>query len=956
MTTPNDETRQILTLAPGTVVGRYEIRERLGAGGMGEVFLAWDPSLKRTVAVKFPPPHLAADASYRDRLIREAQAMAGIDHPNIVHVYDVGSHQEHTYVVMEHVVGETLHSMLERGAVSSSAAARFGRQLAEALAQAHNKGVLHRDVKPNNIMIDAHGRAKLFDFGLATLPTGEPLTQAGSTLGTVGYMAPEVVKGEDAAPASDLFSLGVVLFQCLTGERPFSGSNQAAVLNAVLNEKPAWPQGLDIHHDLKTLCEGLLAKNPQDRPQTAAEAAASLNTWASETTLHAPVSTSKSSMWKWGAAILAAAVLFVLGIRFLAPEPPGVSVAEGTTPKLVVMPFENLAGGDRTDPMGEVMSSLIITELSEAKTVSVMSNAYVSEVINRLGGTKDALSAADEMHAQLVISGKILQQEPKLVITAQLIKAEDGSVIGAERVQGEEGDTVFDVVDNLAALLRSELGIAAPDSDHGSIAAVTTSSPEAYAEYVRGFKAGEAFLFADAIGHLRRAVTLDEEFASAWMELSRCYFGIRDRDAADSCAAKAKQYAHKTSARERLFLEAFVADVSDDSAGFVSTAKKITSRYPQDPYSWMEEGYAHMEIPDRAEAARCFKQAVALDSNFAPAHNQLAYIYEALGEFEKSIESINQYIRIKPDEPNPYDTRGDLYAFSGQLEPAAESYKKALEKNEEFWPATLNLARVRVFQARYKEAEELFQKGIAGSTPRMKGAALFGYVSIPAEQGKFREALQRVDQSLASAELTGSVPFIDDFWLNKGAVYAHIYGDYGTALAMADTARAVNPEGWGWEDGAYYLYALGKKKEAYARLEQSQNTDRAFAANFYRAMILMLDERYEEAAKEFEKHRGQWDYFYRYSAGLSYLEAGDLSKATEVLLETANRFSPSRLLTPGWGVLVHYQLGRAYQASGWPDKAAEQFEIFLERWKNADPGLVQVDDAQERLKALRGSS
>ena len=234
----NDNTQSYVALTKGTMVSHYRIVEKIGAGGMGEVYLAEDTDLKRFVALKFMPAHTASNADMRARFTREARAVAALSHPNIVTIHEVGEFGGRPYFAMEHVVGETLRAVIKQGKLTTNQAVRLTMQVCDGLHEAHEAGVVHRDIKPGNIIIDTKGRARILDFGLAMVSGEDKLTKTGSTLGTAGYMSPEQASGRKTDGRSDLFSLGVVLYEMITGRRPFKGEDEAATLHAVTHESP----------------------------------------------------------------------------------------------------------------------------------------------------------------------------------------------------------------------------------------------------------------------------------------------------------------------------------------------------------------------------------------------------------------------------------------------------------------------------------------------------------------------------------------------------------------------------------------------------------------------------------------------------------------------------------------------------------------------------------------------
>src|SRR5439155_14213246 len=329
-----------MSLAPGVRLGAYEIISRIAVGGMGEVYRARDTRLNRIVAIKILPEHSAADPQFKERFEREARAISSLEHPNICALYDVGEHDSTSYLVMQHLEGETLEARLQKGAVPIEQALQYAIEIADALDKAHHQGIIHRDLKPGNIMLTKSG-AKLLDFGLAKsaaprlagelsmLPTSPPtLTAQGAILGTFQYMAPEQLEGVEADTRSDIFSFGAVLYEMLTSKRPFEGKSQASLIAAILEHEPR-PVSVDhpaVPRFLDHIVRRCLAKSPEARWQSARDLCDELR-WVQRDELQMPVMTSARSRsklrealpWVVTAIAIATGLAAVLYLRTTAP-------------------------------------------------------------------------------------------------------------------------------------------------------------------------------------------------------------------------------------------------------------------------------------------------------------------------------------------------------------------------------------------------------------------------------------------------------------------------------------------------------------------------------------------------------------------------------------------------------------------------------------------------------------
>jgi serine/threonine protein kinase len=336
----NDKTRTFMVLSPGVTVGHYRIIEKIGAGGMGEVFLAKDTRLNRRVALKFLPSHLSDNEDMKARFRREAQAAAKLDHPNIVPVYEVGQFEGRPFIAMAHIEGNPLREVMKEDKLSVSDCIQLIMHICEGLHKAHESGIVHRDIKPGNIIIDSSGRARLLDFGLATVTGEEKLTKTGSTLGTVGYMAPEQILSNQVDCRADLFSAGVILYELITGRRPFTGDNDAAVVKAITDTDPEpiarFKSG--VTGELQQIIDKALAKDPSMRYQHADEMLADLKRLGTSS----PKPRKRKTLVWVGTAVIAFAAAYLLSGMFRqSPEP-----AHHEQPVLIVLPFQDLGAAD----------------------------------------------------------------------------------------------------------------------------------------------------------------------------------------------------------------------------------------------------------------------------------------------------------------------------------------------------------------------------------------------------------------------------------------------------------------------------------------------------------------------------------------------------------------------------------------------------------------------------------
>jgi len=400
----------LLTLP--TRFGPYELISPLGAGGMGEVYRARDTRLGREVAVKVLPPLFSNDPDRRARFEREARAVAAISHPNILAIHDYDTHETATYAVMELLEGETLRSRLDRGPLPWREAVEVGAAVADGLAAAHVKGIIHRDLKPENLFITGDGRVKILDFGLArvapvpdvesrTVPYVPGTTEAGTVLGTVGYMSPEQVRGQPADAPSDIFSFGCVLYEMVTGRRAFQRDTAVETLTAILHDEPPDAWGHQVPAELKRIIRQCLAKNLHQRLQSARDLCLGLRLTATDPALHRPATVGRPSRPFKVGIITALLLIGFVGISeyFLArgrkPADPGTPPeATNAVEAVAVLPFENVGGDPQTEYLSDGIPDTIIHSLSRLRLRDLKVQSLTS--VARYRGRKPTL---DEVRA-----------------------------------------------------------------------------------------------------------------------------------------------------------------------------------------------------------------------------------------------------------------------------------------------------------------------------------------------------------------------------------------------------------------------------------------------------------------------------------------------------------------------------------------------------------------------------
>ncbi|HEU4929455.1 MAG TPA: serine/threonine-protein kinase, partial [Candidatus Krumholzibacteria bacterium] len=483
----------------GSLVGPYKILSKIGAGGMGEVYLAEHTELGRKVALKFVAAGASADALSRFR--REAQAAAALHHPSIVTIYDVGIHEDRPFIAMEYVDGQPLSAAIRSDALSLERVLDITIEIVEGLSKAHQAGIVHRDLKPDNIFIDRCECIRILDFGLAKISGAPHLTVENTRVGTVPYMSPEQLLGEDIDARSDLFSLGVILYEMIAGRRPFDGPNSAAIEHAILNSdaEPLSRFRRSVTAEHERIINKLLEKDPACRYATADDLLVDLRRARNG----GATKSSRPRISPWALASAAAGIV-VASAMILVPDKDQDA---STRPLLVVLPFENL-GPAKDDYFTAGVTDEIIARLSMIKEIAVISRTSAMQYKNV---KKSSREIARELGVSHILEGSVRwdQETGRVRITPQLIRTADDTHLWAQNYE-RELEAIFAVQAEIAGEIASALQITLIDADRNAIAVVPTHNVDAYTAYLRARQlvdiADDAADFAGAMALLTSAV------------------------------------------------------------------------------------------------------------------------------------------------------------------------------------------------------------------------------------------------------------------------------------------------------------------------------------------------------------------------------------------------------------------------------------------------------------------
>ena len=669
----------------GKTISHYKILEKLGEGGMGVVYKAFDTALNRNVALKFLPSHLTKDEPTRKRFIVEAQAASSLDHPNICNIHEINkTPDEQLYICMGYYKGESLRQKIKKGPIPLNEAVNIIFQIAQGLKRAHEEKIIHRDIKPGNILITEKGEVKIVDFGLAKL-AGVHLTQSTSSKGTVAYMCPEQIRGEKVDHRCDIWALGVVFYEMLTGHLPFRGEYPEPMMFSIVNEEPPpLSQYLtDFPESLQLIIDKLLKKDPNERYLNISDMLVDLESLLKESGL--VVIKMRSSitrlLFRKKSYLYGIAAIFIMILLLILAKPylfPKRSVGNS----IAVLPLESITQDAEQEWFTDSMTDALITDLAKVSGLRVISR---SSAMKYKGTNKTPPEIAAELGVQYVIEGSIVKMGDQVKISARLINAPNDEYLWAEEY--ERGfSNILGLQGEIAQAIASKIQVKLTPQEETLLAVSRSVNPEVHELYLKGMYHLRKYTpdgFANGLRYLHQAVEKDPEEPLAHAGLAIGYSIIAHTPSPPPGAMlKSKEEGHKA-------LEL------DESLGETHLAVAMAQIYGD----WDKEG-----------AEKSYKRALELNPSLAEAYNQYAWYLLLIGKEDEAIKSLKQAQEVDPLTSAYPAWLGMLYFWLERNDEAIEEALKSLELVPDFPIALMALGSVYAVKGMFEEAIEAHQK------------------------------------------------------------------------------------------------------------------------------------------------------------------------------------------------------------------------------------------------------
>ena len=991
----------------GRTLGAYRLLEPLGSGGMGEVYLAEHTLLARRVALKVLPPEMASHPEKIARFEREAKAIASLSHPGIVMLHSIEEQDGYRFLTMEHVEGETLSKSIPSRGFPMERFLSLAIALADAVGAAHRQGVLHRDLKPENVMLTPDGRLKVLDFGLAKLRYDAPddgdrttketqsVTQDGRIVGTVAYMSPEQAQGLPVDNRSDIFSLGILLYEMASGERPFRGSTNLSVLSSILKDTPRPVSELrdDIPRPLARMIQRALEKRPEDRYQSVSDLRRDLEDLKRDIDtgeLQLSTTTGRQRLVAQGpnrrrwllptaltAALLVVALMTLLLLRGRPPSP-----ADDDRRSVAVFYFDNLTGDKQLEWLRTGLTEMLVTNLSQSPGLRVLGTTRLYQLLHEAGHRDDRPTSAQvveavsrQARATAALVGSFVRAGSQIRINATVQDPRTGEVLASERVEGNAEDGLFALVDDLTGRLRKRLETPAmvryADKKGKKLEEVTTASLDAYKAYAEGSRLHDRGEDKEALAYFEKAAEADPGFAMALAKLSIVEGNLGNPDQARDYAARAVAKAEALPPGERYYIEG--RSYSLDPASIekaVAAYQKAVDSAPDHTAARNNLAQLLIDLRRYPEALVHLEELRRRGMTFPGSYWSLAQAYLATGHPDKARETLSAYAAEHPDRSASFENIAYFELAQGRVDAALA----AIDKAEALHPDSLTKIEMGRFVAhalrdQWTQAEAVGRRLMASDDPRESwegGASLAmaclyrGNVDAArrlAEKGAVngRNSEERVGARLFRARLEADL------------------GHAREALAEADGALAEKPKeaklrAQGYAVRAVCLARLGRKAEAEKSAAEVESFLRTIPQVLAEPMRLHLRGELALARGDHEQARAvlkkaaalsptrglEMDtepIEIRYALARTALDDGEADEARSAL-EQVVEAGPARVMTPLPYVRSLGMLASLEDKAGKTTDARRLYQRYLGYWKDGQIDRTDVVRAAHRFACL----
>ncbi len=984
---------------------RYEIIEELGRGGMGRLYRVLDTKINQEVALKILRPEISRDQQTIDRFSNELRLARQVAHKNVCRMYHLGEAEGTHFIIMEYIPGQDLQSMIKMTKqLSMETAVSIAKQICEGLAEAHRLGVIHRDLKPGNIMIDREGIARILDFGIARSLESRGMTESGHLIGTPEYMSPEQAQDTGVDQRSDIYSLGIILYEMVTGKVPFTGETPISITIKHIEEVPKSPKSLAPHIPdvLNQLILKCLEKKKESRYQSAGKLHAELEEM--EETIKDTKKVPKvrkplafkalarpfglpTYFFPFLVLILAAALVLTIWKPWQAKISPPVPTDK---PSLAILYFKNSTGDNTLDHWRTALSDLLITDLSQSQYLRVLSGENMFDIMTQLGQLETQTYSSDILRelarrggVENVLVGNYTKAGNRFRINITLQDANSGELIGSESVQGSGEQSFYTMVDELTRRIKENFEIPdeviASDLDR-QVGQITTSSPEALRYYTEGVDYTRQPDYGKAIESLQRAIDIDPEFAMAHEAMATAYSNLGYTSESNEYLKRAFELSDRVSERELYEIQgAYYRTTETTFDKAIEAYERLLVLYPEDGDANNRLGLIYKSIEEWDKAIERYEVCMQNRYDNFFFYVNTAETFMAKGMYERAGHILELYLDEFDDVAWVHGSYAVNYLCQRQYEFAHIEADRARALDPTHFHAIWIKGDIYHAQEDFFHAEAEYQKlpREAEEVARIYGRDCLGdlYVS----QGRWNDAIAQITQALQLAESVQETAW--QAWLSSRLAYMHMQtGNYKDALNVCSNALRIDMRGARLDLQRRVMYFKGLVEVAMNSLAEAQKTAAALRQSievglnqkeirfFYHlaGMIDLARNSYPEAIANFNQaisllphqySRHPWllgndRAMFLDSLALAYSRSGNQDEASEEY----GKIHPLTLGRLDYGDIYaksFYRLAKIFEQEGWDQLAKQNYQKFLSLWQNADPAIPELEDARQRLTALQ---
>jgi len=975
--------------------GRYQIIEELGKGGMGKVYRVLDKELKEEAALKLIRPEIASDKKTLERFRNELKLARKISHKNVGRMYELMEEKGTRYITMEYVPGEDLKRLIRKVEQFTAGKSIFiAKQVCDGLAEAHRLGVVHRDLKPQNIMVDEEGNARIMDFGIARSVKGKGVTGAGVMVGTPEYMSPEQAEVKEVDQRSDIYSLGVILYELLTGRVPFEGETPLGIAMKHKSEMPKNPRELNpqIPEEFSRVILRCMEKDKGKRYQNVGEVRSELDriekgipTTEREIPKRKPI-TSREITVTFGAKklfipalVVVAFVIAAVIIWQLLSQKEAVPIPTDK-PSLAIMYFKNNTGDEGLVHWRTMLSNLLIADLTQSKHIRILSEDKLFNVLSQLDQLDVETYSSDVLKqvavqggVNYILQGAYAKAGDEFRINVMLQDAGTGELIGSELVAGKGEEGIFSMVDELTRRIKVKFKLSEEevtgDIDR-NVGAITTSSPEALKYYSEGRKYHSSGDYRKSIQLMERAVSIDSEFALAYRSMAMSYGNLYLLSEQQKYMQKALELTDRLSDIERYRIQGdFYRGSEKTYDKAIEAYTRLLKLYPEDSVGNNNFGIIYSSLEEWDKAIERYEVPIKNRDESTIFYTNIASAYRAKGLYDRAQKVLEDYIHNISDSDMIHRDLALNYLCQGKWDLALEENDKALYLDPADYQNIVQKGYIFLFKGDLDRAEEEYEKLKKAGEPAAL-AMRIGYLSWTyLSQGRFEKSKSIIGQGIRLARMVGQS--IWEALLRRSLAKVHLKsGNPEEALGECEKALNIFIE----EENAFSqrraLHIKGLALLMMGSLDEAQKTANELRKlidkgmnekeirHYFHLMGIIEQERenfpkaieYLEEASSLLPLDNQAPFID--SLALAYYGAGDMEKALDAY-ERITSLTTGRIGDGDVYAKSFYMLGKIYEQKGWKSKAIEHYEIFLDLWKNADPRIADVEDARKRLAGLK---